>query len=133
MPSDLPHMRAVSKFFKGTYRETRLRKAPAEEVRTLRRFAREMFDCDMGKVRLFIALDWAFEGNNSLWGCCVRQNDGSNCVVIHKRLLNLPRILSWVMLHELAHIPNQEKDAHGPKFKREMRRLVRQRVFDNIL
>lgn len=132
--ANIHHMRAVSRFFKDRGTPTRLRRAPMSESRDLCRLAREMFDCDMGKIRLFLAIDWAFEGDGSQWGCCVLQSDGSHCIVIHKRLLSLKRVLAWVMLHELAHIPTmKEKISHGPRFKREMRRLVRERVFDNIL
>ena len=54
-------------------------------------------------------------------------------IVINEALTNWGRCVRIVLLHEMAHISLPKDAEHGPRFKRRIRRLVKQGAYDDLL
>lgn len=75
----------------------------------------------------------------SLWGYAI--NDGSPRIVISEEMRNrkkaiiageLPPLLPELMLHEMQHLADKSRAAHGKEFRKGMRRLVNAGGFGKI-
>jgi hypothetical protein len=54
-------------------------------------------------------------------------------IYINKALTNWGRCVRIVLLHEMAHVSLPQHVEHGPRFKRRIRRLVKQGAYDDLL
>lgn len=60
--------------------------------------------------------------------------DGDDTIAINATLRNFRPCWKSTLLHEMAHLATHEEAAeHGPKWKREMARLMKLGAFDDLL
>lgn len=81
------------------------------------------------RAKILMALNWPLDR----WGRCERDENGRFTIILNNKLCSLERAFRWTMLHEMAHIPTmKESDDHGPKWRKEMRRLARVGAFEDV-
>lgn len=72
---------------------------------------------------------WSRKLPSSMYGC--HSEEG---ILIHAQLRPFWEVAMMTLLHEMAHeATKDERDSHGPRWRREMRRLMRLGAFDEFL
>jgi hypothetical protein len=103
------------------------------------------YDSDDGLKRLFTQLNhkW-FDGRLKadtivVWrkrlNAMAMYTDGTpDKIEMSCALASLPRVIEWVLLHEMAHasVGWGERQHHGPKWRREIARLVRIGAYEGL-
>lgn len=75
-----------------------------------------------------IDLKWQKFGGDSLYGCWVE-----GYISINAKHKKLPKVWKMTLLHEMAHAATDtERSEHGPRWRKEMRRLARLGAFDRL-
>lgn len=69
------------------------------------------------------------------YGCTLRIHGSAHChyIQINPLFRDWPDTISVTLLHEMVHVKLSNRGGHGPKFKKEMRRLIRLGAFDPYL
>ena len=57
----------------------------------------------------------------------------SSYIYLNNRLKTFDCYLRSTLLHEMCHVKLANRGGHGPKFKKELKRLMRLGAFDDIL
>ena len=99
----------------------------------------QCFYDDMNKKYFKHQLPLVFVGfyydRDDSYGATLRLHGAKYCSHI---MLN-PKFKEWVkatkitLLHEMCHVKLHNKGGHGPKFKKELRRLILAGAFDDLL
>jgi predicted metal-dependent hydrolase len=54
-------------------------------------------------------------------------------IVISTRLVNQGRFVRIILLHEMCHVALPASAKHGPRFMREIKRIMRMGAFDDLV
>lgn len=62
------------------------------------------------------------------------ENGDPSKIELDVSIRSLPRVIEWVLLHECAHckVGYGERAHHGPKWRREIKRLVRAGAYEGL-
>ena len=76
-----------------------------------------------------------YKMKNYTYGCTIRQHGMKYCshILLNPYFEKWPDVTKQNILHEMIHVKFRNRHGHGPRFKKEMRRLLLAGAFDDTL